>query len=213
MGDIMKNKKFIYKLLVLTLGVAFIALGATILVKSNIGGDSVIVLQQGFTLLIGFTLDDLGLGILILNSLLIIVLYLMNKKMVNIGTFITSLLIGPLVSLYSLLPFLKEPENLVFQILMTILGCIVTSLGIAIYIIANIGYSPYEGIMITIQEKTKVRFSIVKVLGDALMFGIGVLLGGKFGIGSIIAIILFGPLIELFLRILRPKFIFLEKKH
>lgn len=213
MGDIMKNKKFIHKLLVLTLGVAFIALGATILVKSNIGGDSVIVLQQGFTLLIGFTLDDLGLGILILNSLLIIVLYLMNKKMVNIGTFITSLLIGPLVSLYSLLPFLKEPENLVFQILMTILGCVVTSLGIAIYIIANIGYSPYEGIMITIQEKTKVRFSIVKVLGDALMFGIGVLLGGKFGIGSIIAIILFGPLIELFLRILRPKFIFLENNH
>ena len=74
----MKNKKLLYKLLTLVVGILFIGLGATIIVKSNIGGDSVIVLQQGFTLLIGLSLEDLGLGILILNSLFIVVLYLVD---------------------------------------------------------------------------------------------------------------------------------------
>jgi uncharacterized membrane protein YczE len=211
LGDQMKKSNYIYRLLVLVLGVILIALGATIIVTSDIGGDSVVVLQQGFTDFFG--IEDLGLGILILNTLLIFVLYLMNKKMVNIGTFITSLLIGPLVSLYSLLPFLNQPDTLILQILMTIAGSVITSIGIAVYIIANIGYSPYEGIMITIKDKTKIRFSIVKIIGDVVMFGIGILLGGKFGIGSIIAIILFGPLIELFLKVLRPKFAFLDLKH
>lgn len=207
----MKNKKLLYKLLTLVVGILFIGLGATIIVKSNIGGDSVIVLQQGFTLLIGLSLEDLGLGILILNSLFIVVLYLMDKKMVNIGTFITSLLIGPLVSLYSMLPFIKEPSTLVIQILMSFLGSVITSFGIALYIIANIGYSPYEGIVLVIVEKTKARFFIIKVLSDVVMFSVGIILGGKFGIGSIISIVLFGPLIDIFLKILKPKFLFLEQ--
>lgn len=190
------------RIILLVFGVSLIAYGATLLVTSTIGGDSVLVLQEGFTLLIGLKISKLGTGILILNTLLIIVLFFMNKKMVSIGTFVTSLLMGPLVSLYSKLPFMISPEHMFFKILMSLVGITIASFGIAVYIFANVGYSPYEGILLTIGEKLKCRFAIVKICGDIVMFVIGALLGGTFGIGSIMTVILFGPLIDLFVKLI-----------
>ncbi len=200
-----KQINYFERVVVLVIGVFIIAFGATLLVKSDIGGDSILVLQEGFTHLIGLDISKLGTGILILNSFLIIVLFFMNKRMVNIGTFVISLLMGPLVTLYLKIPFLVTPDTFLFKFIVTITGIVISSLGVAIYIFANVGYSPYEGIILTIKDKFNLRFAYVKIAADIAMFSIGAILGGTFGVGSIMTIILFGPLIDIFGKLINLK--------
>ena len=112
---------------------------------------------------------------------------------------------GPLVTLYLKIPFLVTPDTFLFKFIVTITGIVISSLGVAIYIFANVGYSPYEGIILTIKDKFNLRFAYVKIAADIAMFSIGAILGGTFGVGSIMTIILFGPLIDIFGKLINLK--------
>ncbi|HQM06791.1 MAG TPA: hypothetical protein PLR97_03180, partial [Bacilli bacterium] len=53
-----------------------------------------------------------------------------------------------------------------------------------------------------IKEKTNWRFAYIKIVNDAIFFTVGWLLGGVFGIASVITVLIYGPLIDFFIKIL-----------
>ena len=86
---------------------------------------------------------------------------------------------------------------------MVLIGIVIGGLGLALYMYADLGLSPFEGIIVTISNETKVRFGIIKIIFDAIYFTTGALLGGVFGIGSIMTVFLYGPTIDMFMKLLK----------
>ena len=193
---------YIKRLLLLVIGASLMALGGSLLILSNIGGDAIIVFQQGFSFLIGFSADDIGYGILIINVILTVVMVIMNRKMLNVGTIVVVLLMGPFVQLVLTFNLINEATELINQIIMSLIACLVVSIGVSLYIHANLGYAPFEGILITIQKKFNVRFAYVKLCADVILFILGWLMGGVIGLGSVLTIIIFGPTIDFFMKLI-----------
>ncbi|MEA4821829.1 MAG: hypothetical protein VB122_06370 [Erysipelotrichales bacterium] len=199
----MKNN-FFYKLFWVFISVILLGLGGYLFVMANIGSDALTVFNQGVATFLNI---DFGYGIIITNSILIIVMFFVRRDLISYGTFM-SLLIGPIVNLFSSISLLVTPNSIYLKILMLVIGIIIAALGIAIYISMKLGLSPFESVVVAIQEKLKTHFRYVKIVFDAILFIIGYLLGGVVGFGSIIAIITIGPLVDLFILVFKKIKIF-----
>lgn len=196
-----KQKEYITQLILLLVAVFFIGVFAAFLVVANIGGDAVLVFEQGFARLLKI---DLGLAILILNVVLASVVFIIDRKKINVGTVVVAFLLGPFLQLVVNTGWIYDPMgNIWMAILVDFLAIIGLSFSLALYIYANIGLSPFEAIVITIYERTKWRFALIKMTFDALLFIIGWLLGGVVGVGSIMTVVMLGPLIDLFTSLLK----------
>ena len=195
----LKQQLFV-KLILLLIAVSLVAFGASALVKSGIGGDAVLVFEQGVSV---FFKIDLGIMIMIINLVMTIILFIVNRKMVNIGTFVFIFVLGPLVSLFDKLPIFMNPETFPESLLIFSIGALFATFGVSLYLYTDVGYTAFEGILIEIKNRTKIRFAIIKIINDALLFIVGILLGGTFGWGSVISIFLFGPLIDGFVSLFK----------
>lgn len=169
--------------------------GAAFLTVAEFGSDAVLVFQQGVAN--AFELD-LGIAITIINVALLVVLFFVDKKMINIGTVVVVVVAGPWVSLLLNLGFLPSSDSFWLQFVYFLIASIIVTFGVSMYVYADIGYAPLEGIIMSIRNRTKLRFGTIKIFQDGILFLIGWLLGGRFWVGSVISIFLFGPLIDLY---------------
>ena len=70
------------------------------------------------------------------------------------------------------------------------------ALGTGFYAAASLGRGSYEALTFSLAEKNGWQVKIVRMILDAIMVIVGVLLGGKFGICTIVTIIIPGPIIQ-----------------
>ncbi|HHU55593.1 MAG TPA: hypothetical protein GXZ48_02730 [Acholeplasmataceae bacterium] len=196
----MKKINLFIRIILLLLGFIFLGFGAALLSEIGIGGDAVLVFEQGFARSLNISLGE---SVIILSLILLILMFFLDRKMINIGTVAGILLIGPIINFFIGLDIINKPSNLIIAIILNICACIITTFGIALYLYAKVGYTPFEGILLIIKDRTKISFRYIKIVNDALLFIIGWLLGGDFGVGSIITIFLFGPLIDFFVQLFK----------
>jgi uncharacterized membrane protein YczE len=203
----LKNQLFA-RIILLLIAVILVAFGASALVKSGIGGDAVLVFEQGVSVFLNI---EFGIMIMIINSLMMIILFFVNRKMISIGTFVFIFILGPLVSLFDRIPIFLSPETFPESLLIFSVGALFATFGVSLYLYTDVGYTAFEGILIEIKNRSNIRFAYIKIINDAILFVAGILLGGTFGWGSVISIFLFGPLIDGFVmlfkksNILKPK--------
>ena len=82
---------------------------------------------------------------------------------------------------------------------MEILACVILALGMSIVIKSDAGTGPNDLVAVVLSDKTHKKFSIVRVLTDVTFVVIGFLLGGVWGMGTIICAFLVGPVAGFFL--------------
>lgn len=188
-------KKNYLNLIFLLLGIVLLAFAGSILIFSNQGGDSITVFSQG---LATFLKIDLGYGYIIGNIIFLIFMLIFHRKSIGVGTFFTATIIGLLLNLFlDILPF-KELDNYFINLLFSFSGLVVAGLGLALYIYSNTGLGAFEGFIDYFAELFKIKFGYIKIIIDGILFSLGVLMGGVFGITSIVSVIIVGPLIEFF---------------
>ena len=90
---------------------------------------------------------------------------------------------------------------MIVKIIVNILGCVILAFGMTIVIKSAAGTGPNDLVAIVISDKLKFKFSIVRVVVDLCFAGIGFLLGGTVGLGTIICAFVVGPVAGLFLPI------------
>ncbi len=83
------------------------------------------------------------------------------------------------------------------KILVLVLGCGILAFGMTIVIRSEAGTGPNDLVAVVISEKSKARFGIVRIATDVLFVLIGFLLGGKFGVGTVVCALLVGPAADL----------------
>ena len=78
-------------------------------------------------------------------------------------------------------------------------GCIILALGMTIVIKSEAGTGPNDLVAIVISDKSHKPFGIVRILTDCFFVIAGFLLGGTFGLGTIICAFIVGPVAQIFM--------------
>jgi uncharacterized membrane protein YczE len=79
---------------------------------------------------------------------------------------------------------------------MLLLGMACVGLGSALYLPAGLGAGPRDGLMIGLNRKTGWSLRLSRTLVEASALGIGILMGGKFGIGTLVFAFGIGPVVQ-----------------
>ena len=98
------------------------------------------------------------------------------------------------------LPYLPRSEDFLPQIFLALLGVFTTGLGGAIYLIANLGPGPRDGLMTGIHRRSGSPVSLVRLGIEVAVLSFGWLLGGTVGLGTVLFALLVGPSVGYGLR-------------
>lgn len=190
-----KKANLLKRVILFFLGVFIIQLGVAIFLKTSIGSDPFTVFTQGLSFLIGTTPGRANMVILIVTTALILIF---DRKRIKIGTIICAVGVGPIIdvciNLTANLPV--DSLNIVFKSLVVVFGCFLIAVGFSIVSATNVGVAPNDIVPFMIQDKLKFEYRWIRIGLDFTYFIIGVLLGGVFGVGTIIAVVTTGPFIQ-----------------
>jgi len=84
---------------------------------------------------------------------------------------------------------------------MVALGCVILAFGMTIVIKSDAGTGPNDLVAVVISDKLKKKFSITRLVTDAMFTLAGFIMGGTVGIGTLICVILVGPVAGIFLPV------------
>ncbi|CAH0437607.1 Putative membrane protein [Clostridium neonatale] len=190
-------------------GVALVGFGIALNSAAMLGNDAVAILYDGIRCSLGFPIEKLGLVTNVVNYTLIILIFLINRKYINVGTFIYTIPMGTFVSIGSELYNLLNLQNtLIIKILTAGLGCSMLFTGLGIFISVNIGVDPFTAISMILRDKINSQYKTAKVICDLSSLTMGFILGGRIGAVTIIAAFIGGPVIQKVSEIFKEKILY-----
>ena len=192
--------EFIKRLVILFIGLTIAHLGVTFFLLSNLGSDPFNVLIQGIANLLPLTH---GTCHQIVCFLIVGVLLLIARSYIKTGTFICMFFGGPIIDFFTYLlgGIINDSSTMIIRYVSLILGCFILAFGMTIVIKSEAGTGPNDLVGVVLSDKTKKPFGICRVIVDFSFVIIGVILGGVFGIGTIVCAFLIGPIADRFLPI------------
>ena len=200
-------KEWIFRSLILVIGLVIAHLGVTLFLLSNLGADPFNVFVQGLFRIISSVIpSDLithGRTHMAVCLIIIFILLFVDKSYIKIGTVICMVCGGPIIDFFTWLLglFLAGEQPLWGRILMLVSGCVILAYGMTIVIKSDAGTGPNDLVAVVISDKTKKKFGIIRLVVDGVFAAIGFLLGGVLGAGTIVCIALVGPVAGVFLPI------------
>ena len=88
---------------------------------------------------------------------------------------------------------LSYPQTLAWQLLQVIGGVLIIGIASGIYLTANLGAGPRDGLMTGLQSKTGFLFATIRIAIEISVVSIGWYLGGIVGISTLIFAFGIGP--------------------
>ena len=128
-----------------------------------------------------------------LGMILFVVIY--DRSQIHIGTVLYQIVYSACVDLFANCHIYSRYVWVNFLIML--LGVILFAVGTGLYASASLGRGSYEAVTFALAEKNNWQVKIVRMILDIVMVVVGVLLGGKFGICTIVTVIISGPVIHL----------------
>tara|TARA_B100001996_G_scaffold360532_1_gene326600 strand:- start:57 stop:704 length:648 start_codon:yes stop_codon:yes gene_type:complete len=175
----------------LCFGLTLFGLGEGLLIVSLSGASPWSVLAQGISIKSG-----LSVGLLtFIISISVLILWIPLNQKPGIGTILNALIVAVMIDIC--IKFLPSPENYLSQILLGAIAVLIVGLGGGIYLIANLGAGPRDGLMVGLQIKTNLPIAAVRAFMEITVVCVGWYLGGTVGIGTLLFAFGIGPCVAL----------------
>ena len=184
----------------LCIGLGIFGLGEGLLIISYTGASPWSVLAQGISLNIGFSIGLVTFFV----SLFALSLWMFLDQKPGIGTIFNIIIIAAMIDLS--ITFVQTPQSYIGQMIMAIVAVLLVGLGSGIYLIANLGPGPRDGLMTGIQRKTNLPIAAVRAFLEITVVSIGWYLGGTVGIGTLLFAFGIGPAVALGLFLVAKTF-------
>jgi len=175
----------------LNLGLVLFGLGEALLIASNAGVSPWTVLAQGIS---GHTDWSIGFSTMII-SFVILLFWIPLKQKPGMGTILNALIIAFMID-FSLI-YLPYPQDYLGQITQAALGVVVVGIASGIYLAANLGAGPRDGLMTGLQAVTDMPIANIRIGIEVTAVAIGWYLGGVVGVGTLIFAFGVGPCVAL----------------
>tara|TARA_B100000780_G_C21099065_1_gene443430 strand:+ start:365 stop:1015 length:651 start_codon:yes stop_codon:yes gene_type:complete len=186
-------------LLYLCFGLILFGFGEGLLIVSGVGASPWNVLHQGIAVSLGLSVGTIAF----LVSFLVLLLWYFLDQKIGMGTIINFVIIAIMIDVT--IYFFDKPNEFFLQLAMVIVGLLIIGFGTAMYLIANLGAGPRDGLMTGLQKKTNAPIALVRTSIEIIVVLVGWSLGGIVGIGTLIFALGIGPSlsVSLYLFILK----------
>lgn len=181
----------------LNLGLVLFGLGEAILIASGAGVSPWTVLAQGIS---SETNWSIGFSTMIV-SFSVLFMWIPLRQKPGIGTILNALIIAFMID-FSLHLF-PNPQTLAWQLVQVVIGVLTIGLASAIYLTANLGAGPRDGLMTGLQIKTNLPIASIRIAIEITVVSIGWYLGGVVGIGTIMFAFGVGPSLAIGILLVR----------
>jgi len=178
------------RLLQLLIGLWLFGVSVALLVRAELGLDPWDVLHQGIAERTGISI---GL-VVIATSLVVLIAWVPLRQRPGLGTLANVVLVG--LSLHATLAVLPATTELRWQLAFLVVGILGNGVATGLYIGAGMGPGPRDGLMTGLAARG-VSIRMARTAIEIAVLGLGWLLGGTVGIGTLAYALAIGPLAHL----------------
>ena len=179
----------------LCFGLSLFGIGEGLLLVSYTGASPWSVLAQGISLKVNFSIGIITFFI----SIFVISLWIFLNQKPGIGTILNAVIIAVMIDLC--LKYVSTPESFILKIILAVFAVMLVGIGSGIYLVANLGPGPRDGLMTGLQKKTNLPIAMVRAFLEVTVVSIGWYLGGTVGIGTLLFAFGIGPAVAFSLYI------------
>ena len=198
-----KFRMWTFRVVFLLVGLTIAHLGVTLFLQADLGSDPFNVLIQGIFRKIpwpeGWPVTH-GRVHMVISFLIILILLIVDRSYVRIGTLLCMVLGGPIIDMFTLVleRVINNGSPFGWRVACLVLGCVILAFGMTIVIKSQAGTGPNDLVAVVISDKARWKFGIVRIAVDVCFALAGFLLGGTVGLGTIICAFLVGPTAQIF---------------
>jgi uncharacterized protein len=179
----------------LVLSCVVLGVGVALLLRAALGSDGYSSLINGLSL----SLDVPFVAVNAVVGLVLVALAWIRHVIPGLGTIVQPVVVGFTVS--GVMSLVAEPDGLLARGLMLAVAFPILAIGVAGYLGSGTGAGPTEAAAIAFDPPVPFRWSYGIVQGGGALTGW--LLGAAIGVGTILVIILLGPMVDLLSRQVR----------
>lgn len=174
-------------------GLVLYGVSLAMMVRGDLGLAPWDVLHSGLIRHVPITLGQA----VVLMSFVVLLLWIPLREVPGLGTISNALVVG--LAADATLWALDRPDSTVVQIVLMVSGVALNGLASALYIGAQFGRGPRDGLITGLHRRTGLSLRLVRTALEVLVVLIGLLLGGVAGLGTVLYAVAIGPLTQLWL--------------
>ncbi|MFG2378161.1 YitT family protein [Streptomyces sp. NPDC048504] len=183
------------RLVQLYVGLALYGASSALLVVSGLGLEPWNVLHQGLAELTGLTIGVVS----IIVGAAVLLLWIPLRQRPGLGTVSNVFVVG--LAMDGTLALVPDAHGLAVRIPLLLAGILLNGAATGLYISANFGPGPRDGLMTGLHRLTGRSIRLMRTVIEVAVVAAGFALGGTVGIGTLLYAVAIGPLAQLFLRV------------
>ena len=174
-------------------GLVLYGVSLAFMVRGELGLAPWDVLHSGFIRHVPISLGQA----VVLFSFLVLLLWIPLREVPGLGTISNAIVVG--IAADATLALLDAPDSLVLRTVLMVGGVVLNGLATAMYIGAQFGRGPRDGLMTGLARRTGGSLRLIRTGLEVTVVVIGLLLGGALGLGTVVYAVAIGPLAQLML--------------
>ena len=184
-------------LFMLLIGLWLFGTGEALFIAAGLGVSPWTVLAQGLSVQSGLSVGAATFVV----SVAVLLLWIPLKERPGLGTLSNAVLIA--VAIDVMTPLLGSAQTESGRYLEVGLGVLLIGLGSGLYLTANLGPGPRDGLMTGLQRRSGKPIGWVRASLEIVVLSTGWLLGGTVGMGTVIFALGVGHSVAVFLSVMR----------
>jgi len=171
--------------------------GEAMFIASGLGVSPWTVLAQGISVQLGWSV---GFATFVV-SVSVLLLWIPLKEVPGFGTLSNAVLVA--VAIDVMTPLLTIPDGSAIRYLQLVVGVMLIGAGSGLYLTANLGPGPRDGLMTGLQRLTARPIGWVRAGLELTVLCVGWLLGGTVGLGTVVFALGVGYAVALSLSVVK----------
>lgn len=186
---------FVIDAVLIELGLLISSFGTALFYATNLGSAAMATFCDGLHLLLHISYGDANM---LANAVFLVILLLVERRYINIGTILCVFTIGPWVNFFTAALGGLGLGGMAFpmRIGISFCGTALMGIGLGLYMAIGRGLGALEGIVKFIHTRMRISVRVVKIIQDAVLVGGGIFLGAAWGVGTLVSIVCTGPILQ-----------------
>jgi len=190
-----ESRRLLRRSVQLVVGLFLYGIGIAFIVRGGLGAAPWDVLTQGLARHLPLSFGVITVAV----SAIVLLLWIPLRQRPGIGTVLNALCVGPSADVgFRIIP---DAADLWLQVLFFVLGLVILAAATGLYIGADFGPGPRDGLMTGLHRRLGAPIWLVRTAIEVTVVVGGWLLGGTVGAGTVAFALLVGPLCQFFLRV------------
>ncbi|MGA8255155.1 MAG: hypothetical protein WB767_01125 [Nocardioides sp.] len=178
------------RLVQLLVGLVLYGASLALMVRGDLGLAPWDVLHSGVIEHLPLTL---GQAVVVI-SFVVLVLWIPLREKPGLGTIANALVVG--FAADGTLALVDDPDALAAEIVLMVVGVLLCGFATALYIGAQLGRGPRDGLMTGLARRTGLSIRLVRTGLEVSVVVVGLILGGVVGLGTVLFALTIGPIAQ-----------------